>query len=189
MEKRFLATEVRASRGPNGQRRITGYAARYNVLSHPLPCGDGTTFRERIAPGAFKRILASSPDVICCFNHDSNKVLGRTTAGTLTLSEDDRGLKFTCDLPNTEAGRDCYESVQRGDTNRFSPLHDRYVPTRKSLSSDKRVSAQPEVMSRATRGVCPRGRDEVRESPSAHESPPVLRPVGKPTCSLQTPLG
>ena len=38
-------------------------------------------------------------------------VLGRTTAGTLRLSEDSRGLKFECDLPDTTAGRDTYESV------------------------------------------------------------------------------
>lgn len=111
MEKRFQLTEVRAVK--NGDKRtITGYAARYNVLS-----GDLGGFRERIALGAFKRILATNPDVVCLFNHSDNAVLGRTTAGTLRLREDSRGLKFECDLPNTAAGRDMYESVQRGDLN------------------------------------------------------------------------
>ena len=51
MEKRFQLTEVRSVK--NGDKRtITGYAARYNVLS-----GDLGEFRERIASGAFKRIL------------------------------------------------------------------------------------------------------------------------------------
>jgi len=109
MEKRFQVTEVRAVK--NGDKRtITGYAARYNVLS----CDLGG-FRERIASGAFKRILATNPDVVCLFNHSDNAVLGRTTTGTLRLSEDSRGLKFECDLPDTTAGRDTYESVQRGD--------------------------------------------------------------------------
>ena len=76
MEKRFQVTEVRAKK--NGDKRtITGYAARYNVLSSDLG-----GFRERIASGAFKRILATNPDVVCLFNHSDNAVLGRTTAGT-----------------------------------------------------------------------------------------------------------
>ena len=109
MEKRFLATEVRTKKDGD-KRTITGYAARYNVLS----CDLGG-FRERIASGAFKRILSVNPDVVCLFNHSDSAVLGRTTAGTLRLSEDSRGLKFECDLPNTQIGRDTYESVQRGD--------------------------------------------------------------------------
>jgi len=111
MEKRFQVSEVRGVR--NGDKRtITGYAARYNVLS-----GDLGGFRERIASGAFKRILATKPDVVCLFNHSDNAVLGRTTAGTLRLSEDSKGLKFECDLPDTSAGRDTYESAQRSDLN------------------------------------------------------------------------
>lgn len=119
MEKRFHATEVRAVKNGN-KKTIAGYAARYNVLSHPLPAGNGQKFRERIAPGAFKRILATNPDVVATFNHDVNKVLGRTSAGTLRLSENARGLQFECDLPDTEAGRDTYESVSRGDLNACS---------------------------------------------------------------------
>ena len=111
MEKRFQVTEVRAVKDGD-KRTITGYAARYNVLSSDLG-----GFRERIASGAFKRILATNPDVVCLFNHSDNAVLGRTAAGTLRLSEDSRGLKFECDLPDTTTGRDTYESVQRSDLN------------------------------------------------------------------------
>jgi hypothetical protein len=114
MEKRFQATEVRAVKG---KRTIAGYAARYSVLSNPIPAGDGQTFRERIEPGAFTRILASNPDCVCLFNHDDHKVLGRTTSGTLRLQEDARGLKFECDLPDTQVGRETYELVQRSDLN------------------------------------------------------------------------
>jgi len=111
VEKRFLATEVRAML-KGSKRTIAGYAARYGVLS-----GDLGGFRERIEPGAFKRILATSPDVVCLFNHQDNCVLGRTTSGTLRLREDSNGLAFECDLPDTQAGRDTYASVQRGDLN------------------------------------------------------------------------
>jgi uncharacterized protein len=111
MEKRFLATEVRASKNGN-KRTIKGYAARYNVLS-----GDLGGFRERIASGAFQRILATNPDVVCLFNHSNDFILGRTSSGTLRLSENSRGLSFECDCPNTQVGNDTYESVQRGDLN------------------------------------------------------------------------
>jgi HK97 family phage prohead protease len=113
MENRIVrAHEIRASK--SGDKMVVkGYAARYNVLSGVIPPG----FRERIMPGAFKRILSTNPDVVCLFNHDQNAVLGRTTAGTLRLREDSKGLAFECDLPNTQAGRETYESVQRGDLN------------------------------------------------------------------------
>ena len=89
-------------------------------MSGAIPTGDGSTFRERIESGAFKRILRTNPDVVALFNHDSNKLLGRTTAGTLRLSEDSRGLAFECDVPNTQVGNDTYESVSRGDLSGMS---------------------------------------------------------------------
>lgn len=110
MEKRILsAHELRASK-TGDKRTVDGYAATYNTLSKDLG-----GFRERIAPGSFKRILSTNPDVVCLFNHDMNSVLGRTSAGTLRLSEDRKGLAFACDLPDTSVGRDVWESVQRGD--------------------------------------------------------------------------
>ncbi len=113
MENRIVgAHEIRASKSGD-KMLVKGYAARYGVLSQLIPPG----FRERIAPGAFKRILAANPDCVMLFNHDQNVVLGRTTSGTLRLREDSKGLAFECDLPNTQAGRETYESVQRGDLN------------------------------------------------------------------------
>jgi HK97 family phage prohead protease len=89
--------------------RIGGYAAVFNALSQDLG-----GFKERILPGAFARCLRSA-DVVCLFNHDPNQVLGRSTAGTLTLKEDGEGLYFECELPNTSVWRDCSEMVSRGD--------------------------------------------------------------------------
>lgn len=114
MERRVNATEVRAS--GSKEMRVSGYAARYNSLSNKLGGEKGThTFRERIASGAFNRILKTKPDVVMLLNHDPNYPLGRTSAGTLTLRSDDKGLCFDCLLPNTQAGRDTHESVKRGD--------------------------------------------------------------------------
>ena len=119
MERRVLhAQEVRAAK--NGDKMtVRGYAATYGTLSKPLPA-QGGSFCERIAKGAFKRILRTNPDVVALFNHDTNAVPGRATSGTLRLREDDKGLAFECDLPNTTAGRDVWESGKRGDLNSCS---------------------------------------------------------------------
>ena len=150
MEKRFQVSEVRGVR--NGDKRtITGYAARYNVLS-----GDLGGFRERIASGAFKRILATKPDVVCLFNHSDNAVLGRTTAGTLRLSEDSKGLKFECDLPDTSAGRDTYESAQCGDLNGCSfafMVHDSRLCEYKEEEIDDEEDGMRSMVKRAARAI------------------------------------
>jgi HK97 family phage prohead protease len=93
---------------------LTGYAARFNQPSEPLP------FTERIAPGAFKRSLRAKNDIKLLWNHDSSMVLGSTRAGTLRLFEDDMGLRVEAVLPDTSAGRDAKVLIQRGDVTGFS---------------------------------------------------------------------
>jgi HK97 family phage prohead protease len=65
-------------------------------------------------PGAGKRSLDAN-DVFATFNHDNNNVLGRRSAGTLRLGEDDAGGWYEIDLPNTTVGRDLAELLKRGD--------------------------------------------------------------------------
>lgn len=93
---------------------LTGYAARFNQPSEPLP------FVERIAPNAFKRSLRAKNDIKLLWNHDSSMVLGSTRAGTLRLFEDDMGLRVEADLPDTQAGRDAKVLITRGDVTGFS---------------------------------------------------------------------
>jgi uncharacterized protein len=95
---------------------VRGYAARYGVLSQPL--ADGV--RERIQHGAFAEILRSMPDVVCLLEHNVNKILGRTTAGTLRLSEDSQGLRYEVDLPPTSYAADAAAAIKRGDLNAAS---------------------------------------------------------------------
>jgi hypothetical protein len=54
------------------------------------------------------------------FNHDPNFVLGRTKAGTLTLTEDEIGLRYDITLPNTLAAKELHESIKRGDISQSS---------------------------------------------------------------------
>lgn len=110
-EYRLAKVEFRANTD-NGQ--IEGYAAVFNTIT------DIGWFREQISPGAFKRAIAEKQDVRCLFNHDPNYILGRTTNGTLELSEDTTGLKFRCDMPDTTVGRDVRSSILRGDINQCS---------------------------------------------------------------------
>jgi uncharacterized protein len=90
---------------------LTGYAAKFNALSKNLG-----GFYEKIAPGAFSRSLAAGDDCKCLFNHDKNLILGRRDSGTLSVEQDNTGLKFRCELnPKSGQHRDIYEAVRRRD--------------------------------------------------------------------------
>ncbi len=113
METRVTVTDFEVREEADGM-HLTGYAARFNEASEPLP------FREYIAPGAFKRSLQSRNDVKLLWNHDSSTVLGSTRAGTLNLTEDAQGLRVSAILPDTQAGRDAKVLINRGDVTGFS---------------------------------------------------------------------
>ena len=93
---------------------FTGYAARFNSQSEYLG------FYETIAPGAFTRTLKSRNEVKAFLNHNTDVVLGSTRAGTLKLTQDDKGLLAEIQLPDTTAGRDLSVSVARGDVSGMS---------------------------------------------------------------------
>jgi HK97 family phage prohead protease len=86
-------------------------------LSVPLPSLHGT-FQEKLAPGAFRHVLGS--DVRALWNHDPAFVLGRTTNGTLRLAEDDKGLRFEIDPPDTMLAASFMGNIERGDVSQMS---------------------------------------------------------------------
>lgn len=92
----------------NEGKTLTGYAVRYNNLSHDLG-----GFREKVAAGAFGDV--STLDVRAFHEHNSGAILGRTTAGTLRLKSDETGLAFEIDLGTRSYDNDLRESIQRGD--------------------------------------------------------------------------
>jgi HK97 family phage prohead protease len=53
-------------------------------------------------------------------DHVSSQLLGRTTAGTLTLNQDSKGLAFTVTLPNAAIAEDTAENVRNGNLNSCS---------------------------------------------------------------------
>lgn len=111
-ERRAFAepVEVRKTDTPG----LSGYAAVFGSVAEIAGM-----FREQIAPGAFRDAVGRD-DVRALFNHDANFVLGRTGAGTLRLSEDDKGLRYDVDPPDTTWARDLMVSVERGDVNQSS---------------------------------------------------------------------
>jgi HK97 family phage prohead protease len=70
-------------------------------------------FTEVIKRGAFTRSLKSRNDVKLLWNHDSSMPLASTRSGTMTLVVDERGLKVTATLPQTSAGNDARELIQK----------------------------------------------------------------------------
>jgi HK97 family phage prohead protease len=102
--------EVRAT---EKGRTIGGYAAVFNSQADI-----GDSFREIIAPGAFT--AAMKQDVRALIDHDSGRVIGRTAAGTLRLTQDDTGLAVEIDLPDTQDGRDLGTLIERGDITSMS---------------------------------------------------------------------
>jgi Escherichia/Staphylococcus phage prohead protease len=112
VEHRIFTTELRASTTDNPQ--TNGYAAVFNTII------DLGWYKEQIAQGTFTRAIAEKQDIRALFNHNPDHVLGRTKSNTLALSEDNTGLRFSCDMPDTQTGRDVYTLVQRGDVDQCS---------------------------------------------------------------------
>lgn len=106
-ERRYTAGAIEARATDSGM-TISGHASTFD---EPY---DLWGFREQVARGAFKKSLKEQ-DVAALWNHDPNVVLGRNKSGTLRMEEDGIGLRYEVDLPDTQAARDLYTLIQRGD--------------------------------------------------------------------------
>lgn len=107
----MAVSEVRAIEVPEASMpRIRGHAAVYNQQTNILDY-----FTEEMAVGCFDRAIAERDDVRFTINHNPDLVLGRTTAGNLTLSTDERGLAVDLDPPDSPMGRSYLEALRRGD--------------------------------------------------------------------------
>jgi len=115
MERRYVGSQGTSVRmiGENDTRKIEGYGAIFYDGSAGSEYELWFGVKERIMPGAFDRAIREGDDCRALFNHDANMVLGRTTAGTLALSVDQRGLKYEIDPPASRA--DVIEAIERGD--------------------------------------------------------------------------
>lgn len=112
----FADTETRsAPLDAAAGKTLAGYAAVF--WSEAVIAGE---FRERIAPGAFTRSLREN-DVVALMHHDTGRILGRMSAGTLRLREDAKGLHFEIDAdPTTPDGAAALGLVGRRDLKAMS---------------------------------------------------------------------
>lgn len=92
-------------------RRVEGYAIVFDSRSEDLG------FYEYIDRGAVSQELVDSCDIFALLNHDEEKVLARANhgAGSLSLTVDDRGLKYEFDAADTQLGNDLLEYLKRGE--------------------------------------------------------------------------
>lgn len=90
---------------------ISGYAAIFG--RETVIAGE---FREKLDRGCFARTLREKPDVLAILNHDYDRLLGRTSSGTLSLQEDNIGLYFNLEPnPDTPDGMTAIGNVGRQD--------------------------------------------------------------------------
>ena len=115
--RELISQDIEIREDDDGNRTLSGYAVEWEKKSSVL--GMFFKFREQIKKGAFLESL-SNDDQRFLWSHDTSKVLGRTKNKTLTLNEDDTGLRFELDLPKTTLGNDTYESIKRGDVDGVS---------------------------------------------------------------------
>ena len=104
----------------NGEKIVEGYATTFNQpyeLFRDNWGGELFIFREQVDPNAFADTDMS--DVIMQYNHEG-RVFARTSNGTLGLDPDMKGLHIRADLGGTEIGRQLYEEIDGGYTDKMS---------------------------------------------------------------------
>ena len=113
--RRMLEVRVKEPEGEGEESySVEGYACTFNESYELLNWGDYIV-REQIDPHAFDE--CDMDDVIMQYDH-----AGRVFAsnGTLKLETDDHGLHVNADLGGTETGRQLYEEIKGGYTNKMS---------------------------------------------------------------------
>lgn len=112
-ERRYIpARELRVTTGADGTKTLEGYAIVFGVRSVNLG-----GFVEVVKPEAVRDTLSGTPDLIMLHNHNSSQVLARSTSGTLKVTTDAIGVRFSCSLDTRcSYANDLAISVERGDT-------------------------------------------------------------------------
>lgn len=115
-EYRSMVMTVRAAEDNGENMIVEGYATTFN---QPYLLFDGRYYKvwEQIAPTAFDECDMS--DVIMQYDH-AGRVFARNKNGTLTLAVDAVGLKMTASLGGTDIGRQLYQEIKGGYTDKMS---------------------------------------------------------------------
>ena len=109
--------EVRlAGDEPDDRMIVEGYATTFND-PYVLWSDDGYTVIEQIDRNAFDK--TDMADVIMQYDHEG-RVFARISNGTLELKADEHGMHIRADLSGTEIGRQLYEEIKGGYTDKMS---------------------------------------------------------------------
>ena len=115
-EYRNMAIEAREMTEGEEKRIVTGYASTFNE-PYTLFSGDGWRYDEVVESTAFDETDMS--DVIMQYDHEG-RVFARTRNNTLEVAPDEKGLFIQADLGGTELGRELYDEIRGGYTDRMS---------------------------------------------------------------------
>jgi HK97 family phage prohead protease len=115
MEKRIFNIENKFETREDGQEVVVGYGSIFNSRSENLG-----GFFEYISPTAISEETIEKSDVRALINHDPNLVLARSTAGNLSLSVDEKGLRYEFEIPETSYGKDLSINMKNGNINQSS---------------------------------------------------------------------
>lgn len=95
---------------------VSGYASTFDE-PYTLFQNEELIYNEVVDKDAFTDTDMS--DVIMQYNHEG-RVFARISNNTLTVTPDDKGLLIEADLGGTELGRQLYEEIEGGYTNKMS---------------------------------------------------------------------
>jgi len=112
-QRRYAEYEMRLD-FDKGAPKMIGYAAVFNQKTELWP-----GFYEQVAPGAFSKSIEKD-DVRALWNHNPDYILGRTKSGTLSLNEDDKGLRYEIIPPDTIWAKDLITLIKRKDISQSS---------------------------------------------------------------------
>ena len=104
------------SKKDNNKKIIQGYAVVFDSWTDISSWGE--IWKECIRKGAFTQSLKKN-SILALYNHDFNNVLARKDVN-MKLVEDDKGLYFEIELPDTTQGNDLYELIDKGIVNQCS---------------------------------------------------------------------
>ena len=118
-EYRDMTMEIRTAENeeaPEERKVVTGYASTFDE-PYTLYEDDGWRFNEVVDARAFDNTDMS--DVILQYDH-CGRVFARISNNTLTVTPDEKGLLIEADLGGTELGRQLFEEIRGGYTNKMS---------------------------------------------------------------------
>lgn len=119
-EYRDMTMEIRSAETEEVEQEerkiVRGYASTFNE-PYTLYENDDWRFDEVVDSKAFDNTDMS--DVIMQYDHEG-RVFARMSNNTLTVTPDEKGLLIEADLGGTELGRQLYEEIRGGYTNKMS---------------------------------------------------------------------